>query len=135
MEMGSRFLNELLPWGDASKGMWAGKRDAMVVKYMEKTGEDGGRGEKKGNGFLCACEGEEGGCSQLQGVLHAQTSKEIGILSFSIPSFVFTPLHTQRTYTGIDKEQAEREVDEYLADKDAYIAKARAEEDKQAKKK
>lgn len=39
MEMGSRFLNELLPWGDSSKGMWAGKRDAMVVKYMEKTGK------------------------------------------------------------------------------------------------
>jgi len=42
MEMGSRFLNELLPWGDAKKGMWAGKRDAMVVKYMEKTGESNG---------------------------------------------------------------------------------------------
>ncbi|TFJ87569.1 hypothetical protein NSK_000920 [Nannochloropsis salina CCMP1776] len=72
MEMGSRFLNELLPWGDAKKGMWAGKRDAMVVKYMEKT--------------------------------------------------------------GISKEQAEREVDEYLKDKDAYIAKARAEEAKQKQK-
>lgn len=36
---------------------------------------------------------------------------------------------------GIDKEQAEREVDEYLKDKDAYIAKARAEEAKQTKKK
>ncbi|GAB5029985.1 Hypothetical protein NocV09_00201190 [Nannochloropsis oceanica] len=73
MEMGSRFLNELLPWGDSSKGLWAGKRDAMVVKYMEKT--------------------------------------------------------------GINREQAEREVDEYLKDKDAYIAKARAEEAKQAKNK
>lgn len=31
-EWGSRFLNELLPWGDASKGLWAGKRDAMVQK-------------------------------------------------------------------------------------------------------
>lgn len=58
MEMGSRFLNELLPWGDSSKGMWAGKRDAMVVKYMEKTGEDDGREFQKGNGLLCACVGE-----------------------------------------------------------------------------
>lgn len=32
MEWGSRFLNELLPWGDTSKGLWAGKRDAMVQK-------------------------------------------------------------------------------------------------------
>lgn len=32
LEWGSRFLNELLPWGDASKGLWAGKRDAMVQK-------------------------------------------------------------------------------------------------------
>lgn len=31
-EWGSRFLNELLPWGDSSKGLWAGKRDAMVEK-------------------------------------------------------------------------------------------------------
>lgn len=31
-EWGSRFLNELLPWGDSSKGLWAGKRDAMVQK-------------------------------------------------------------------------------------------------------
>ncbi len=31
-EWGSRFLNELLPWGDTSKGLWAGKREAMVQK-------------------------------------------------------------------------------------------------------
>ena len=29
---------QLLPWGDTSKGLWAGKRDAMVEKYMERTG-------------------------------------------------------------------------------------------------
>jgi hypothetical protein len=46
-----------------------------------------------------------------------------------------THTYTIRSTTGIDKEQAEREVDEYLKDKDAYIAKARAEEAKQAKKK
>lgn len=33
-EWGSRFLNELLPWGDTSKGLWAGKRDAMVEKWV-----------------------------------------------------------------------------------------------------
>jgi hypothetical protein len=33
-EWGSRFLNELLPWGDSSKGLWAGKRDAMVEKCV-----------------------------------------------------------------------------------------------------
>ena len=46
-----------------------------------------------------------------------------------------TQTYTTRSITGIDKEQAEREVDEYLKDKDAYIAKARAEEARQAKKK
>lgn len=45
------------------------------------------------------------------------------------------PTHITHSISGIDKEQAEREVDEYLKDKDAYIAKARAEEAKQAKKK
>ncbi len=73
MEMGSRFLNELLPWGDTSKGMWAGKRDAMVEKYMGKT--------------------------------------------------------------GITREQAEEEVDEYLKDKEGYIARARAKEALEAQKK
>ena len=27
-----------MPWGDSSQGIWTGKRDAMVQKYMEKTG-------------------------------------------------------------------------------------------------
>lgn len=55
MEMGSRFLNELLPWGDSSKGMWAGKRDAMVVKYMEKTGKHWGLEEKWWGRLLYVC--------------------------------------------------------------------------------
>lgn len=53
--MGSRFLNELLPWGDSSKGMWAGKRDAMVVKYMEKTGKNWGLEEKWWGRLLYVC--------------------------------------------------------------------------------
>jgi len=50
-------------------------------------------------------------------------------------SYHSTHTSTTRSITGIDKEQAEREVDEYLADKNAYIAKARAEEAEEANKK
>ena len=51
-EMGSRFLNELLPWGDPSKGLAQGKRDAMVVKYMEKTGISKAEAEKEVDEYL-----------------------------------------------------------------------------------
>ena len=67
-----RFYNELVPWGDPTKGFSAqpGKREAMIIKYVERTG-----------------------CS---------------------------------------KEVAEKEVDEYLADKEGYVIRKRAEEAKAA---
>lgn len=87
-----------------------------------------------------------GCCVLVRGRKEAAVSFEASCMHRRPKRLVFFPFrlhrlfshpytHNLRTYTGIDKEQAEREVDEYLADKDAYIAKARAEEAKQAKKK
>lgn len=54
-----RFYHELVPWGDPSKGFSAqpGKRDAMVMKYMERTGCSQETAEKEVDEYLADKEG------------------------------------------------------------------------------
>ena len=54
-----RFYHELVPWGDPQKGFSAvpGKRDAMVVKYMERAGCTKETAEKEVDEYLLDKEG------------------------------------------------------------------------------
>lgn len=108
MEWGSRFLNELLPWGDTSKGLWAGKRDAMVQKCVS------------------TCWGRIGP------TLSAARYDRIGAHTGRIIT-IFWMMYRYMEKTGCSLAEAEKEVDEYLSDKESYIIRKRAEEERAKK--